>query len=68
MKDKIKVIPHRIKNHYEHNKFGYAMGALAVAAIALQQANGRAFYAFLESKGIDPEEFYNPESWVEKNS
>jgi hypothetical protein len=57
----------KIKNHVDDNKVAYAMGAVAIAAIALQQANRVAFYKFLASKGIDPEEYYCPEAYEEKN-
>ena len=57
----------KIKNHVNTHKAAYVGGALAVAAIALQQSNRKEFYGFLESKGIDPEEFYCPEAYAEKN-
>jgi hypothetical protein len=50
-----------IKNHVKRNRVAYGMTFVATAAIALQQANKNAFYAFLEEKGIDPMEFYCPE-------
>ena len=68
MKENLKLIPTRIKNHVGRNKVAYAMGSLAAAAIALQQSNTKAFYRFLESKGIDPEEYYYPEGYAEKNA
>lgn len=58
----------KIKNNVENNKAAYAMGAVAIAAIALQQANRIAFTKFLDSKGIDPDEYYCPEYYEEKNA
>jgi len=56
------------KNHVKRNKVAYLMTMVAAGAIALQQSNVKAFYAFLEEKGIDPIEFYSPEYWEELNS
>ena len=57
----------KIKSHVADNKAAYVMGVVAVAAIALQQRNRVAFNEFLDSKGIDPEEYYCPEAYAEKN-
>lgn len=65
--DKIKQIAINTKNHLKTNRYTYAASAVALAAIALQQSNRKAFYAFLESKDIDPTEFYCPEYFEEKN-
>lgn len=65
MKETIKKIPARVKNHVKRNKAAYAMGLVATAAIALQQSNRLAFYRFLEEKGIDPMEYYCPEYYEE---
>jgi hypothetical protein len=56
----------KIKNHVKDHKGTYAMGAVAVAAIALQQWNRTAFTEFMISKGIDPDEYYCPEYYEEK--
>lgn len=64
----IKEKARRLKNHLENNKFGYAMLALAIAAVALQQKNLKDYYEFLEEKDIDPMEFYCPEAYDELNS
>lgn len=56
----------KTKNHVKKNKVAYVLGAVAVVAIALQQSNNKAFYEFLESKGIDPSEYYCPEFYAEK--
>jgi hypothetical protein len=53
------------KDHVKNNKFAYSASAVAIAAIALQQRNRIAFYAFLEEKGIDPMEYYCPEYFAE---
>lgn len=66
--DRIKKIPVSIKNHIVAHKGAYAMGLVAVSAIALQQRNRKVFNEFLEEKGIDPMEFYCPEYYEELNS
>jgi hypothetical protein len=66
IKDTVKEVPGALKEHFKAHKGAYAMTAVAIAAIALQQSNRRSFYAFLEEKGIDPEEYYCPESYEEK--
>ncbi len=55
----------KVKNHIISYKGAYAMGAVAIAAIALQQKNRSDFYEFLAAKGIDPMEFYSPEYFAE---
>jgi len=64
----LKQTPKKVKNHLAANKAAYAAGAVAILAIALQQSNRKAFYAFLEEKGIDPEEYYCPEAYEEKQA
>lgn len=66
--NKVKITLARVKNHVASHKGTYAMGAVAIAAIALQQANRVEFYKFLEEEGIDPEKFYCPESYEEKQN
>lgn len=56
----------KVKNHVKDNKFAYAAGTIAVLAIALQQKNRLDFNEFLTEKGIDPEEYYCPESYEER--
>lgn len=63
--NKIKAIPSKIKNHLSRHKFAYAFGAIALGAVALQQRNNKSWAEFLESKGIDPNEFFNPEALAE---
>ena len=60
-------IPSRIKNHFVRNKFAYAAGAVAITALAWQQKQTKAFYGFLESRNIEPMEYYNPEWYAELN-
>lgn len=68
MKDNIKKALDNTKNHLKRQKAAYAVGVVAIAAIALQQKNRKDFYAFLEERGIDPMEFYFPEYYEELNS
>jgi hypothetical protein len=63
-----KSVPTKVKNHLKAHKGAYVMGAVAVAAIALQQRNRLAFNEFLVEKGIDPEEYYCPEAYEEKQA
>ena len=58
----------KVQNHVSTHKFAYAASAAAIAVLALQQSNRKAFYEFLESKGIDPEEYYCPEAYEEKQN
>lgn len=64
----IAIIPSKIKNHVAANKAAYVAGAIAIAAVALQQRNRKDFDAFLTSKGIDTLEYYCPEEFAEKNA
>jgi hypothetical protein len=66
--DKTRRTLKRIKNHFAANKAAYVMGAVALAAIALQQTSRIEHDKFLISKGIDPDEFYCPEYYAEKNA
>jgi hypothetical protein len=58
----------KVKNHIVTNKGAYALAAVAVAAIALQQSNRKAFEKFMIEKGIDPDEYYCPEYYEEKQA
>ena len=60
-KNKFKTKAIEIKNHLLRNKVAYAASAVAIGAVALQVKRGSAFKEFLVSKGIDPDEFLNPE-------
>lgn len=64
--DKTREVLTRVKNHVSANKVAYAMGAVAIAAIALQQWNHSAFIKFLNEEGIDPDKFFCPEYYEEK--
>ena len=64
--NRIKKTALSIKNNVKSHKAAYAMGLVAFGAIVLQQKNLKDCYAFLEEKGIDPEEYYCPESYEEK--
>ena len=55
----------RFKNHLNTHQTEYLFGVIAVAAIYLQQTSRIEMYKFLESKGIDPMEFYCPEAYEE---
>ena len=66
--NKIKNIARKTYDHYDRNRVSYALGAVAIAAIVLQQRNLKAFYAFLGERGIDPMEFYCPEAYAELNN
>jgi len=68
MQNTIKAMPSKIKNHIVRHKATYVAGAVAVAAIALQQRNRKEFDKFLISKGIDLDEYYCPEAHEEKNN
>ena len=65
MYETVKIKAVTIKNHVKRNKAAYAMGVVATAAVALQQRNLKLFYEFLETKGIDPREYYFPEYFEE---
>lgn len=67
MKTNIVKVVRSTKNHVARHKLAYALGGVAIAAIALQQKNVKDFYAFLESRDIDPMEFYCPEYFAELN-
>lgn len=62
-----KTVASKVGNHLNRHKFTYAAGAVAIAAIAIQQENLKLFKSFLIEKGIDPVEYFNPESLAELN-
>ncbi len=62
MKNRIRSTAIKTKNHVMRHKGFYGMGALAVTAIAIQQANVSTFTKFLVEKGIDPMEYFYPEA------
>jgi hypothetical protein len=66
--NKIKATARKVTNHVSRNRWTYVASSVAALAILLQQANNRAFQAFLIEKGIDPLEYYCPELLEELNS
>lgn len=68
MKHNIKLAALKVGKHVQDHKFAYAAVAVAIGAVALQQRNLKEFYVFLETKGIDPMEFYCPEMYEELNA
>jgi hypothetical protein len=56
------------KEHVKRQKAAYICGAIAIAAIALQQSNVKAFYEFLDAKGISRDEYLLPEYYEELNA
>jgi hypothetical protein len=62
----IKVLPSKIKNHVATHKAAYVAGAVAIAAIALQQRNQKDFNKFLDEKGLT-EEYYFMSDTPEEN-
>ena len=67
-KETVKETLTKVKEHMKRQKAAYVCGAVAIAAIALQQSNAKAFYEFLETKGIDPAEYLTPEYYKELNA
>jgi len=67
MKNKTQVVVQKIKNHVKSNKYTYYVGAVAIGAVALQQANVKAFTKFMIEKNIDPDEYFCPEELAERN-
>jgi len=66
--DKSKQILTKVKNHVAANKAAYVMGGVAVTTFALMQRSHRQFNEFLTDKGIDPDEYWCPEYYEEKQS
>ena len=66
--NKTTIVAIKVKNHLNRHKFAYAATGIAITAIALQQANVKAFTNFLTEKGIDPAEYFNPEAFAELNA
>ena len=61
-KSKVKNGAIKVKNHVVRHKAAYAFGGLAVTAVVLQKQQAKAFEGFLTEGGIDPIEFYFPDS------
>jgi hypothetical protein len=66
--NKVKSVALKAKNNVTSHKAAYVLGAVAIAAIALQQYNKKMFDEFLTEKGIDLMEYYNPEMLAELNA
>lgn len=58
----------KVKSHFERHAFEYAMaGVTAVCgAIAVERIRANDVKLFLTEKGLDYQEFINPESYKEK--
>lgn len=67
-KESVKEKLTRVKEHVVRQKAAYIASAVAIAAIALQQSNVKAFYAFLDAKGIDRDEYLLPDFYEELNA
>jgi hypothetical protein len=65
---KFKETAAKAKDHVKAHQGTYIWGGIAIAVILLQQRNLKSFYAFLESEGIDPMKYYNPEYYAELNN
>lgn len=48
----------RIKNHFKRHKFAYLFGASTVFLAAMNARSAKEFDRFLESRDIDPWEFW----------
>ena len=70
VKNTIKIGAKNIKKYVDDHRYAVMAGlaVTTVAAVALQQTNVKAFYAFLEEKGIDPMEYYSPEAFETLNA
>ena len=58
MKDKIKKVFNTAKENVKNNKAAYLFGALALAAIGLQQRSAKEINAFLANEGLE-EKYYD---------
>jgi len=67
MKTTIKNRALRIKNHVKNHRVAYAVGTTLALSAVVNVRRTTAFYEFLESKSIDPMEFYCPEWYQELN-
>lgn len=67
IKTTIKNAALKTKDHVKRNRGTYVASATTVASVALYRSAVKQFYTFLESKDIDPMEFYCPEAYEELN-
>jgi LPS sulfotransferase NodH len=56
------------KNHIHRNRAKYAAGATLIVMARLNYMAAKQWSDFMEEKGIDPMEFFNPEYFEELNS
>ena len=67
IKTTIKNAALKTKDHVKRNRGTYVASSVAIAVAALHRSSVKEFYAFLESRDIDPMEFYFPEAYEELN-
>ncbi len=58
MREKISNRTKKVVNHVHRHRGKYAAAVTAAAFMKLSAKTAREFDAFLESKGIDPDEFW----------
>lgn len=70
MKNRIKSTAVAVKNHLTTHAPAYVLTSIAVAATMVWVETSRAkdLKEFLETKGIDYDEFVNPEFYAEKQA
>jgi hypothetical protein len=61
MKNHIPAVKSALKNHFNRHKTFYAVSAVTAAYTWLQYVNVKDWTEFMESKDIDPNEFFCPE-------
>lgn len=62
MKKRLQVTFDSTKNHVDRNRGKYASLATAAMFVVLMQTANKQWTEFLIEKGIDPDEFFNPEN------
>jgi hypothetical protein len=55
-----------VKNHVYRHRGKYSALATLIVMLEMQHISGQQWTAFLEEKGIDPQEFFCPEAFAEK--
>jgi len=67
--DRIKKIPHSLKNHFSEHKTIYTIvGTTLVYYLAITRPAVKSLDKFFKEKGINPMEYYLPEALAERNS
>lgn len=61
MKEKIL----NLKNHIHDRRGRYASAGTAIAFLLIMNRTGNEITEFLIEKGIDPQEYFNPEAYLE---